>query len=431
MSENQPPKQRAVIARHTVHFGKHHLGPTRLFAHPSHRTTLPARTILRKRSFINSGSYHTSPVGTHHGSGHSTRTTRVLSCVTNVELISQDGTERLRSKRKSIIVTSPSSTRRYQSSNSPSKISSVRKSPRLPQHSPGPFLGAPLSTRIYSSPAADSRFPPPPDPYCASPLHSPQPHSLTDGSASTPGTLDIYAHAPPGQTPPTSHSHHTFHCPPHSHHHNSPTLYQPNHPPPSFPPSPPVLLHPELTSHCPLLWMVHFPPGTAKSRYPIPYPFDLDFLNAPACPGASSFSIYIEGAGGLVGLADGLVRNLMNRWGPIKSSLRPGMGEVTVFEVLVDIYEWLRVGLTAKEERYVRRRGLGGLVDGEKRFRASWEASVAGAGGGQAKEWENLVPPRRVDVIGPLCGRDFFSMRFCGLRQATGCVEVVLRLGWF
>ncbi|KAG7093992.1 hypothetical protein E1B28_007622 [Marasmius oreades] len=391
MFENQAPEH-TVTVRHTVHFRKHHLGPT-LLAQPSHRTSLPTRTILRTSRNYN---------GTSFGSGHPTRTTRILSCITNVELASQHGAERRRSvyKRKSIIVTSPSSTRRYQSPISPSRVRSPRKSSPL---RPPLFPGIPLSPQTSMNVA---QFPPPTvDPYCPSPIHSP--HTCQLGSP-TPGFLNIYAPTPL-QISPGSY----FNT--HSQTYHDPAFLQSSLPLVSSPiATPSISLHPELTSYCPLVWSALLPPTTARSRYPVSYPFDLDILSAPACPGVSILLIYIEG--GLI------AKSWTKLWGPIRSVLRPHACEITVFDVLLDIHTYLHTRLSLREVKHVRKKGYQELVDLERKFRVGYEGAAC-----EVNEWDK--PPKRLDIIAPFCGGDFMSMRYDGVWQMDG-LELSLRLGW-
>ncbi|KAJ8074507.1 hypothetical protein PM082_015408 [Marasmius tenuissimus] len=377
--------------RHTVHFTKHHLGPTRVFAHPSHRTSLPTRTILRRKTTAVSFSYDSIR---QSGSGHSTRTTKVFSCVTNRRLDAEASPTHPRSARKlrTTILVSPSPTLRGYSS--PILRAREGRSPRPSsrQSNGSPITRGPLLDITPLSPPSASQS--------NIPFFSEQ--SIQHRELAAPPILDIYAPNPvvsPIPSPRFLNQGHKVAAP--TSPYSNPSMYAP--------PLTPIILHPELTSHCPLIWTVYSTPMQARSRYPVAYPYDLDFLSTPACPGASTLLIRIP-----------TVAAWMDRWGPIVVGLRLNAFQISVYDVLSEIYSYLHTRLTPDEEmQHVRGRETREIVYTARSVRLGLE------NGGNETEWE--LPPMRADVIAPWVGCDFVSLQSHGV-GVNGAVEMSLRL---
>ncbi|KAL0575840.1 hypothetical protein V5O48_006130 [Marasmius crinis-equi] len=257
-------------------------------------------------------------------------------------------------------------------------------------------------SEIYSSPAP------------AVP-HSPHPSLLRDvhGALSTRSSphafaspsLGVYSPRATSSLPPTPRA--TQHP---QHEHVPASLPSPGLFPHYSPPVLPVLLHPELTSHCSLSWNVFLSPTTARSRFHTPYPFELDLFGAPACPGASRINVQIIG-GSVVGA-------WMDQWGPIPVVLHSNSCQITIVDLLTEIYAYLHTRLSPQETTYIRHRDI---VEAARGIRVNVEGATTPG------EWD--LPPKRVDVVAPGTGCDFVSLKSYGI-GSTGAVELSLRLAW-
>ncbi|KAK1221793.1 hypothetical protein PQX77_015387 [Marasmius sp. AFHP31] len=329
-------------------------------------------------------------------------TSQVLDILRALQRFSPEASPTLpRSARKvrTTILVSPSPTLRGYSS----PISRARegRSPRPPSRllNGTPITRAPLLD-IYTS--TTPIFPPPSAAESNIPLYHEQ--SIQHPRSAAPPILDIYARNPavsPITSPRILNHSHTVAVPPSPY--SNPSVYAP--------PLTPIILNSELTSHCPLIWTVYSTPTQARSRYPVAYPYDLDFLCTPACPGASRLLIRIS-----------KVAAWMDRWGPIVVSLRPNTFQISVYDVLSDIHSYLHTRLTPDEEmQYVRGRRTREIVDTARSVRLGLE------NGGDEMEWE--LRPTRADVVAPLAGCDFVSLQSHGI-GVNGAVEMTLRLDW-